>query len=110
MNPVEIFRPLKFNETSYVKLAIEPFIPSELPKMLDGLRMVSKSYPLLKVKVEESGEHLMIGTGELFMESVLHDLRKMYAEIEIKISDPSVTFCETIIDTSSIKCTSQTPN
>lgn len=34
----------------------------------------------------------------------------MYSEIEIKISDPCVTFCETVIDTSSIKCFGITPN
>jgi len=31
------------------------------------------------------------------MDSVMHDLRKMYSEIEIKVSDPSVSFCETVI-------------
>lgn len=36
-----IFRPLKFNTKSVVKMAIEPINPSELPKMLDGLRKVS---------------------------------------------------------------------
>jgi len=78
--------------------------------MLEGLRKVSKSYPLLVTKVEESGEHILIGTGELYMDCVLHDLRRMYSEIEIKVSDPSVSFCETIIDTSSIKCYADTPN
>lgn len=34
----------------------------------------------------------------------------MYSEIEIKVSDPCVTLCETIIDTSSIKCYAETPN
>jgi len=34
----------------------------------------------------------------------------MYSEIEIKVSDPCVTLCETIIDTSSIKCMAETPN
>lgn len=92
------------------KVAIEPLIPSELPKMLEGLRKVSKSYPLLVTKVEESGEHILIGTGELYMDCVLHDLRRMYSEIEIKVSDPSVSFCVTIIDTSSIKCYADTPN
>ena len=78
--------------------------------MLEGLRKVSKSYPLLVTKVEESGEHILIGTGELYMDCVLHDLRRMYSEIEIKVSDPSVSFCETIIDNSSIKCYADTPN
>ena len=47
----QIFRPLKFNTQSVVKIAVEPVNPSELPKMLDGLRKVNKSYPLLVTKV-----------------------------------------------------------
>jgi translation elongation factor EF-G len=35
--------------------------------MLDGIRKLNKSYPLLVTKVEESGEHILIGTGELYM-------------------------------------------
>lgn len=104
------FRPVRFPCPAFFKLAIEPLIPSDLPKMLEGLRKVAKSYPLLTTKIEESGEHLVIGTGELYLDSVMHDLRMMYSEVEIKVSDPSVTFCETVIDTSSIKCTSKTPN
>jgi U5 small nuclear ribonucleoprotein component len=50
-----------------VKEACEPLQPSEHPKMLDGIRKINKSYPLLTTKVEESGEHILIGTGELYM-------------------------------------------
>ena len=32
-------------------------------------------------QVEESGEHVILGTGELYLDCVLHDLRKMYSEI-----------------------------
>lgn len=63
---------------------VEPVNPSELPKMLDGLRKVNKSYPLLTTRVEESGEHVVLGTGELYLDCVMHDLRKMYSEIDIK--------------------------
>ena len=31
--------------------------------------------------MEESGEHVVFGTGELFLDCVMHDLRKMYSEI-----------------------------
>jgi U5 small nuclear ribonucleoprotein component len=68
---------------SVVKLAVEPLHPSELPKMLDGLRKVNKSYPLLSTKVEESGEHVILGTGELMLDCVMHDLRRMYSDIEV---------------------------
>lgn len=46
-----IFRPLKFCTSSVIKIAVEPVNPSELPKMLDGLRKVDKSYPLITTKV-----------------------------------------------------------
>lgn len=105
-----IFRPLKFNTKSVVKMAIEPINPSELPKMLDGLRKVNKSYPLLTTRVEESGEHVLLGTGELYMDSVMHDMRKVFSEIDIKVADPVVTFCETVVETSSLKCFAETPN
>ena len=39
--------------------------------MLDGIRKINKSYPLLTTKVEESGEHILIGTGELYMVSII---------------------------------------
>ncbi|KAI1730966.1 elongation factor tu GTP binding domain-containing protein [Ditylenchus destructor] len=107
---VYIFRPLKFNTSSVVKLSIEPINPSELPKMLDSLRKVNKSYPLLTTRVEESGEHVMLGTGELYMDSVMHDMRKVFSEIDIKVADPVVSFCETVVETSSLKCFAQTPN
>jgi U5 small nuclear ribonucleoprotein component len=44
------------------------------------------------------------------MDCILHDLRKLYAEIEIKVSDPVVTFSETVIDTSNIKCYADSNN
>ncbi len=35
----------------------------------------------LATQVEESGEHVVFGTGELYLDCVMHDLRKMYSEI-----------------------------
>lgn len=105
-----ICRPLNFPTKSVMKIAIEPVNPSELPKMLDGLRKINKTYPLVTTKVEESGEHTILGTGELYLDCVMHDLRKVFAEIEVKVADPIVAFCETVVDTSSIKCFAETPN
>ncbi|XP_022109822.1 116 kDa U5 small nuclear ribonucleoprotein component-like [Acanthaster planci] len=110
LDEVYIFRPLKFNTSSVIKIAVEPVNPSELPKMLDGLRKINKSYPLITTKVEESGEHVVLGTGELYLDCVMHDLRKMYSEIDIKVADPVVAFCETVVETSSLKCFAETPN
>ena len=82
---VYIFRPLQFNTLSVVKTATEPLNPSELPKMVEGLRKISKSYPLAVTKVEESGEHTILGTGELYLDSIMKDLRELYSEVEVKV-------------------------
>ena len=105
-----IFKPVVHFTESVLKVAVEPINPSELPKMLDGLRKIQKSYPLIKTKVEESGEHIVLGTGELYMDCVLHDLRRLYADMDIKVSDPVTRFCETVVETSATKCYAITPN
>eukprot|EP00249_Psilotum_nudum_P021920 c28300_g1_i1 orf=129-3110(+) len=107
---VYIFRPLRFNTLSVVKTATEPLNPSELPKMVEGLRKISKSYPLAITKVEESGEHTILGTGEIYLDSIMKDLRELYSEVEVKVADPVVSFCETVVETSSLKCFAETPN
>lgn len=87
-----------------MKLAVEPLNPAELPKMVEGLRRVSKSYPMSTTRVEESGEHILFGTGELYLDCVMHDLRTVYSDIEVKVADPVVGFRETVVETSNVKC------
>jgi 116 kDa U5 small nuclear ribonucleoprotein component len=108
-----VFAPLNFyiaGGEPAMKLAVEPLNPAELPKMVDGLRKIGKSYPMSRNKVEESGEHVLFGCGELYLDCIMYDLRNMYSGIEIKVSDPVVSFCETVVETSSVKCFAETPN
>ncbi|TQE10295.1 hypothetical protein C1H46_004134 [Malus baccata] len=53
-------------EGSVVKTATEPLNPCVLPKMVEGLRKISKSYPLAITKVEEFEEHMILGIGGLY--------------------------------------------
>jgi U5 small nuclear ribonucleoprotein component len=104
---IHIFQPLQFpfaGGESVVKLSLEPLQPAELPKLVEGLRRVSKSYPMVPTRVEESGEHVLLGTGELYLDCVLHDLRHVHADVEVKVADPIVAFRETVLETSSLKC------
>jgi U5 small nuclear ribonucleoprotein component len=75
--------------------------------MVEGLRRISKAYPMARTRVEESGEHVLFGTGELYMDCMMHDLRHVYSDIEVKVSDPVVGFRETVVETSSVKCFSE---
>ena len=38
------------------------------------------------------------------------DLRELYSEIEVKVADPVVSFAETVVETSQLKCFAETPN
>lgn len=107
---IHTIQPLKYWSEPTIKVAIEPLIPSELPKMVEAIRRVNKSYLMLKSKVEESGEHVLIGNGEIHLDCILNDIRNLYSDIEVRISDPCVTFCETVSETSGIPCYADTPN
>ena len=78
--------------------------------MLEGLRKINKSYPMVQTKVEESGEHVIVGTSELYLDQIFHDLRTLYANIEIKVSEPFVSISETVAESSAVRCYAETPN
>ena len=92
------------------KVSIEPAQPTDLPKMLSGLQLLNHAYPSLITRVEDSGEHVLTGTGELYLDCVLHDLRRLFAEIDLKVADPVVRFNETVVEMSYRKCFADTPN
>lgn len=103
------FNKLNYSEKSVYKVAIEPENPSELPRLLEGFRKINKSYLALVIKVEESGEHVLLAPGELYLDCVLHDLRLFFTDdLNIKVSDPMTKFSETCTDSSVTKIVSKT--
>jgi len=50
-------------------------------KESDDHRWASDNDVTYVLQVEESGEHVILGTGELYLDCIMHDLRKMYSEI-----------------------------
>ena len=99
-----------FFQNRMVKIACEPLLPVELPKMVEGLRRLARAYPGVSTRVEESGEHVVMGSGELYLDCCLHDLRKLYGDLEVKLSEPTVVFNETVSETSQYVCSAATPN
>lgn len=60
--------------------------------------------------IEESGEHIVAGAGELHLEICLKDLEEDHACIPIKKSDPLVAYRETVSQESNQLCLSKSPN
>jgi len=101
---------MKFSVSPVVRVAVECMNPSELPKLVEGLKRLSKSDPMVQCTIEESGEHIIAGAGELHLEICLKDLEEDHAGIPLKKSDPVVSYRETVTEESSITCLSKSPN
>jgi len=93
-----------------VKVAVKPKDGKDLPKLVEGLKKLSKSDPLVVCTTEESGEHVIAGCGELHVEICLKDLREEYAQCDFVMSDPVVSYRETVGALSNQTCLSKSPN
>lgn len=83
-----------------LRVAVEPKNPSDMPALIRALRMLNQSDPCVDVKIQETGEHVIITTGEVHLERCIVDLTNFLnkEEIEFNISEPIVPFRETIIE------------
>lgn len=103
-------RVMKFSVSPVVRVAVEPKNAGDLPKLVEGLKRLAKSDPMVQCLFEESGEHIVAGAGELHLEICLKDLEEDHACIPLKKSDPVVSYRETVQAESSIMCLSKSPN
>jgi len=101
---------MKFSVSPVVRVAVEPRNAADLPKLVEGLKRLAKSDPMVQCMIEESGEHIIAGAGELHLEICLKDLEEDHAQIPIKQSDPVVSYRETVTEESNIMCLSKSPN
>jgi elongation factor 2 len=102
---------MKFSVSPVVRIAVEPKNPSDLPKLVEGLKRLSKSDPCVQCYIEESGEHIVAGAGELHLEICLKDLQEEYCGgMELRTTDPVVSFRETVAAESDQVCLSKSPN
>lgn len=116
------FNTMKFSVSAVVRVAVEPKSAQDLPKLVEGLKRLSKSDPLVKTFTAKTGEHIIAGAGELHLEICLKDLQQEYMKgAGLKISEPVVSYCEGVSSkTGGIKpdgngnypeiCVSKSPN
>ena len=66
-----------------MRVAVDVQKPADLPRLLEGLKRLAKSDPMLQV-TNESGQNIVAGAGELHLEICMNDLRE-YAGVPIKV-------------------------
>merc|ERR1712241_1616628 len=101
---------MKFSVSPVVRVAVECKNAGDLPKLVEGLKRLAKSDPMVQCIIEESGEHIIAGAGELHLEICLKDLEEDHAQIPLKKSDPVVSYRESVTEESEIMCLSKSPN
>merc|ERR1711904_283067 len=101
---------MKYSVSPVVKVSVRPKDGKDLPKMVEGLKKLSKSDPLVVCSIEESGEHVIAGCGELHVEICLKDLREEYAQCDFTVGDPVVSYRETVTQESTVTALAKSPN
>lgn len=101
---------MKFSVSPVVQVAVEVKNAADLPKLVEGLKRLSKSDPCVQTWINETGEHIVAGAGELHLEICLKDLEEDHAGIPLKKSDPVVGYRETVRAESSMTALSKSQN
>ena len=64
-------RVMRFSVSPVVQVAVEVKNAADLPKLVEGLKRLSKSDPCVQAWISETGEHIVAGAGELHLEICL---------------------------------------
>merc|ERR1712057_160981 len=102
---------MKYSVSPVVQQSVRPKNAADLPKLIEGLKRLSKSDPIVQCFSSESGEHIVAGAGELHLEICLKDLEEDFMKgTPIVKGDPVVSFRETVHEESDRTCLSKSPN
>ena len=93
---MEPFEAIKHLFEPVVTKSIEAKRASDLGRLVEVLRQVSKEDPSLKIEInEETGENLISGMGELHLE-IIENRIKTEKGLDIQVSSPIIVYRETV--------------
>jgi elongation factor G len=89
-----LLEPIQFPET-VISMSIEPENSTERKKLSESLEMLKRQDPTLSVQIEETGQTIIRGMGELHLEVIKNRLLRDF-NLNIKFRKPQVSYRETI--------------
>ncbi|XP_020603143.1 elongation factor-like GTPase 1 isoform X2 [Orbicella faveolata] len=91
------FTALPIEARPIVRVAVEPVHPADMPALARGMRLLNQADPCVETLVQETGEHVIVGAGEVHLQRCIDDLKQRFACIKLNVSAPIVPFRETIV-------------
>ena len=93
------FQKSKVISLGLVKVAIESENLGDMDRLKEGLIKLDRSDPSVNFYINTQGEYILSTCGEVHLERCIKDLQDDFAKgIKLHISDPIITFKETIVN------------
>lgn len=97
LDTAHCIKTMKFAVSPVVRVAVAVKNSGDLPKLVEGLKKLSKSDPMVRCETTEAGEHIIAGCGELHLEICLKDLQEDFMKgAPLNVTPPVVTYNECI--------------
>ena len=107
---MEPFEKMTHYSEPVITKAIEAKNMSDLPKLIEVLRVIGKADPSLNIEInQETGEHLMSGMGELHLEITEYRIKNEQG-VDIVASAPIVVYQECVKGTNPTEFEGKSPN
>jgi len=105
-------KPMEFSVSPVVQVSVSPKDGGDLPKLVDALKKLVRSDPVVKQWQNDSGQYIIAGAGELHIEILLKDLEEdlLKGKVPLIKSDPIVPYAETIVAPSKSVTLSKSPD
>jgi elongation factor 2 len=101
---------MKFSVHPVVNVAVSVGNSRDQQKLVDALKKLQSTDTRAQISFEETGDIVVAGVGELHLEICINYIKQHLKGIDLKISDPVVSYRETVIMESEAPNLSKSPN
>jgi len=101
------FRNMQYQSAPIVRVAIETEHVGDMKHLVRGLKLLNQADANVQVRLLESGEHVIVASGELHLDRCLRDLRDRFCPegVKLRVSPPLISFRETVVEDFTIEAT-----
>jgi ribosome assembly protein 1 len=105
------FAPMPLLTTPFVKVSVSAVHVSDTAKLVEGLAALNRADNSVEVYREDNGETILATCGEVHLQRCVKDLEDLYARVPVSVSEPILSFRETVVETARCKSVQDTtPN